>query len=157
MLNRSPVLVGAMIVAASVWIGSFVCLTMVSSIARSVLEPSARVEFFRSLGRRYGVIGSISLGGVVAVGLAMTWPPGSWSARGDALGALVLGAVFLTGVGVRQARAMTWLRRYALGPEAPTGIEEQVRVHARLAALLRIAIGVDTLAAIVVLAWTIGK
>lgn len=77
MLAHNRVLIAVELVAASVWVGSFVCLTVVTSTARASLDSASRVVFFRTLGRRYGIVGSLALAVAIGVGLAMVWPPAS--------------------------------------------------------------------------------
>lgn len=58
MLGTSPVIVAAELLAASIWIGGMLCIAVVFRVARSTLEVSAQVALFRSVGRRYGVVGT---------------------------------------------------------------------------------------------------
>ena len=54
-------LIAVGIVAASVWVGSLVCLALVANVSRKVLGPGERVELFRRVGRVYGIVGTGSL------------------------------------------------------------------------------------------------
>jgi hypothetical protein len=53
------VLVGVLMLTAAIWVGGFIALVVVARVARSALEPAARVVFFRILGRCYGVVGGL--------------------------------------------------------------------------------------------------
>ncbi len=98
-LAHNPVLIGVELVAASVWVGSLVCLAVVTAAARTSLDPAARVAFFRSLGRRYGVVGSGALAVAIGVGLTMGWPPSAWDDLEDVAVVLTGTLVAVTAVG----------------------------------------------------------
>src|ERR1035441_8110810 len=105
MLATSAPLVAVELIAASIWVGGMVCIAIVAKAARGVLDESSQVAFFRAVGRRYGIVGTASLLIAIAAGLAVSWPPSSWSRTIDA--AVVLAGVLgvATIVGVMQARA----------------------------------------------------
>src|SRR5450759_2895067 len=111
MLATSAPLVAVELISASIWVGGMACLAIVAKAARGVLDESSQVAFFRAVGRRYGIVGTASLLIAIAAGLALSWPPSSWSRTIDA--ALVLAGVLVvaTVAGMTQARAMTALRR----------------------------------------------
>ena len=114
MLAHNPILITVELLAVSVWVGSLVCLAVVASAARASLDAQARVTFFRALGRRYGIVGDGALAVAIGIGLTMAWPPASWDRLEDAAVALAGALVVATAIGVRQARAMTRLRRHSL-------------------------------------------
>lgn len=89
---HNTVLIAVELLPTSVWVGSFVCLTVVTSTACTSLDATSRVAFFRSLGRRNGVVGSAAL--AIAVGLVMIWPSSSWGQLEDT--ALALAGVLMT-------------------------------------------------------------
>jgi hypothetical protein len=142
---HNPPLIAVELLASSVWVGSLVCLAVVASAARSSLDPAERVAFFRALGRRYGAVGGGALTVAIGTGFVMIWPPSSWGLRHEALAALAVALVVVTGVGVRQASAMTTLRRRSIDQLADRQLAEQVRRGARWAAGLRSLIGAITL------------
>jgi hypothetical protein len=156
MLASNAVLIGIELFAASVWIGSLVCLAVVASAARSSLDPSAQVAFFRTLGRRYGIVGNAGLATAIGVGLAMLWPPSSWGRLEDTTVALTGLLVVVTGLGIRQARSMTRLRRRLLDEPGRDELERQVRSGARVAVGLRSVIAAVSLAILSVVAVLIG-
>ena len=138
-------LVALNLLAASIWVGGLVAIFVVARAASATLEPAQRVAFFRGLGRRYGIVGSVALLVALLSGAIML-DGHPWD--GLLVAAVVVAAALLaaTAAGMAQARAMTRLRRRAL--EAP-GLEPRVRRQARVAAGLRGAIAVLTLALLV--------
>lgn len=140
------VLVGLLVLAASIWIGGFVMLMVVSRASRVSLEAAARVGLFRTVGRSFLPIATAAM--VVALvtgGVLLGTRP--WDGLATALVVLVAAVIVATGFGVRQARAMTRLRRKALMTTA--GAEDlatQVATGARHAAALRTVIGLLVLA-----------
>ncbi|HVX23415.1 MAG TPA: hypothetical protein VHB02_18885 [Acidimicrobiales bacterium] len=156
MLAHNAVLIGIELFATSVWIGSLICLAVVSSAARSSLDPAARVAFFRALGRRYGIVGNVALAAAIGVGLAMLWPPSAWGRLDDTVVALAGLVVVVTALGIRQARSMTRLRRRHLQDPGDDELAQRVRRGARTAVLLRGVIGVVSLATLSVAAVLLG-
>lgn len=55
MAVSTPV-VAVELVAASIWVGSLVCLAVVVGAARRVLDTPSQVRLFRSVGRRDGAL-----------------------------------------------------------------------------------------------------
>src|SRR6185312_11496204 len=113
MLATSTPLVAVELAAACIWVGSLVCLAVVTHAARQVLDGPSQVVLFRAIGRRYGIVGTVALLVAIGCGLALAWPPSTWSNIIDAAVALAGALVLLTGAGMAQARAMTGLRRQA--------------------------------------------
>ena len=114
MLALSAPLVAVELLAACIWVGSLVCLAVVANTARRVLDGPSQVTFFRMIGRRYAILGTGALVVAIGAGVALAWPPSSWSGTVDAAVALSGVLVLLTGAGMVQARAMTKLRRRAM-------------------------------------------
>src|ERR1035437_4622300 len=114
-LTTNTPLVAVELIAACIWVGSLVCLALVTNVARSVLDGHSRVTFFQAIGRRYAIAGTGSLLVAIGAGLALAWPPSSWSSTIDAAVALAGVLVLATAVGMIQARQMTTLRRQAMG------------------------------------------
>ena len=83
MLTTSAPVVAVELIAASVWVGGMVCMTIVAKAARDALDDASQVAFFRSVGRRYGIVGSTSLLVAIGAGIALSWPPSSWSGAID--------------------------------------------------------------------------
>lgn len=140
------------IVAASVWIGSLACLAVVSAAARAVLDGPAQVAFFRGVGRRYGTLGTAALVAAIAAGLALAWPPSSWTAAIGAAVALSGVLVLVTLAGMAQARAMTRLRARSFARAGDAAAADAVRRGRRVADTLRGALALLTLAVVVLAA-----
>jgi len=156
-VGPNPAVVALELVAASVWVGSLACLAVVAQAARTTLDAPAQVAFFRSLGRRYAVVGTGALSAAVAAGLAMAWPPQSWSATIDAAVALAGLLVLISAAGMAQARAMGSTRRRALEAPANPVAEAAVRRGRLLATSLRLLMAADTLAIVSLAAVVISR
>jgi hypothetical protein len=142
-------LVFVALLAASVWIGGLVAIAVVARIARTQLAPTDQVTFFRTLGRDYAKVGTSALVVALACGAALLAQHGAddtgrWIAV--ALGALVVVASL---GGMRQARAMTRLRREGLGNP---GLAAQIHDGARRALAWRGAIAGLSLALLAIAA-----
>lgn len=150
-MGRTLLITGELL-AASVWIGSMVCLVVVSSIAKQVLEPPARVQLFRRIGRAYGVGGTVSLVMAIVLGLVLAGTPSNWTVTIDVAVALSVVLVALTATGMAQARRMTVARRRCIAPPDDDAASDAVRRGARTAGMLRSLMGVTTLAVVVLVA-----
>lgn len=152
MLRSNTAFVTVALLAGCIWVGSLVCLAVVANAARRVLEPGAQVVFFRTVGRRYGVLGTGALLVAIGCGLVLGWPPSTWSpATAAAIG--VSGALLAVSIGaMAQARVMTTLRgRLARAPDSGT-LTESVRRGRALAGTLRGLMALLTLAIVVLVA-----
>lgn len=152
MVATSTPLVVIEFLAACVWVGSLVCLTVVTRVARQVLDGPSQVAFFRGVGRRYGILGTVSLLVALGAGLALAWPPSSWSMTIDAAVALAGLLVLATAAGMAQARAMTRLRRRAITVPLQKGAGVAIRRGRVVAGVLRSAMAILTLAIVVLAA-----
>jgi hypothetical protein len=148
-LAASVPLVVIELLASSVWIGGLVAIFVVARAASATLGTEPRIGFFRALGRTYGVVGGLAL--LVAIGCGAALLAGHpWEWRLVLTAILALSLLIVTGIGVWQARRMTRLRRRAL--IGPASLREQVRRGALAATVLRGAIGLITLALVVLAA-----
>lgn len=140
------------LLAASIWIGSMVSLVVVSNIAKRELEPAARIQLFRHVGRAYGMLGSGALLVAIAAGIGIAGTPSNWSTA--TTWAVVLSGVLviLTLIGMSQARRMTVVRRRAVTVPDDTEAAEAVQRGAKVADLIRGSMGVCTLAIVVLIA-----
>ena len=152
MLTTSTPLVAVELVAASIWVGSLVCLVVVTAAARRVLDTPSQVALFRAVGRRYGLVGTTALLVAIGAGLALSWPPAAWSPITDWAVALAGLLVIASGVGMAQARAMTRLRRQATSAPEDQGLAVTVRRGRLLANMLRGLMAAVTLAIVVLAA-----
>ncbi len=146
--TTTTVLAGLLIFGTSVWIGGLIAIAVVARVASATLEPAARVAFFRSLGRSYGVVGTVAL--VLAYGTGAALVSGrSWT--GAPIAAVVLAAVLAAtlAVGVAQARRMTRLRSGLLDTNDGAAAAE-VRRGAGRAGALRATIALLSLALLAV-------
>ena len=155
MLTTNTTLVAVELLAACIWVGSLVCLALVTRAARKVLDGPSQVAFFRAIGRRYGIVGTAALLVAIGCGLALAWPPSTWSSTIDAAVALSGALVLLTGAGMAQARAMTTLRRRAVIAPDDLATAEAVRRGRILAGALRSTMALVTLAVLVLAAQAI--
>jgi hypothetical protein len=141
-----PVLVFVELLAASTWIGGFVAIGVAGRVARVQLNPSARVAFFRALGRSYLRVGGAALVLALLAGLALL-VPGDWGAGKVAAAGVGLALAAVTILAVRQARAITRLRTAALAGDLAAATAAERRAGSALR--LRATIGVLTLAELV--------
>lgn len=146
------VLITIELLAASIWIGSMVSLVLVANIAKRVLEPAARIQLFRSVGRTYGIVGFGALIIAIAAGVGLAGTPSNWSTTITV--AVILSGVLvaMTLVGMSQARRMTVVRRRAIASPDDTDAADAVRRGSRTADLIRGAMGVCTLVIVVLVA-----
>ncbi|HEY0318881.1 MAG TPA: DUF4149 domain-containing protein [Solirubrobacterales bacterium] len=144
----STPLIALQALSASVWVGGLVAIFVVARVAAATLDPPTRVAFFRSLGRSYGIVGSVALLVALATG-ALLLRGHPWDGLLVAT-AVVAGALLVTTVvGMAQARAMTRLRRQALTGAGGVALDPRIRRGAALAAALRGAIALLTVTLVV--------
>jgi hypothetical protein len=122
-----------------------------------VLDGPSQVALFRAIGRRYGIVGTAALLVAIGCGLALAWPPSTWSSTIDAAVALSGALVLLTGAGMAQARAMTGLRRQAVIAPDDLVTANAVRRGRILAGTLRATMALVTLAVLVLAAQVIAR
>ncbi len=140
------------LLAASIWIGSLVCLALVARVALRVLDPQARVALFRGIGRLYRVVGTSALVVSIAAGAALAGSPSGWSVAMDVIGALSGVLVVLTVIGMAQARRMTVIRRQELDAPGDGTVGDAVRRGAASAGLLRGLMAAVTLVIVLLVA-----
>lgn len=122
------------------------CLALVTSAARTVLDAASQVALFRAIGRRYGIVGTAALLVAIECGLALAWRPSTWSNTIDAAVALSGVLVLFTAAGMAQARAMTALRRRAVTAPDDRAAVDAIRRGRLLAGALRATMALVTLA-----------
>jgi uncharacterized membrane protein len=142
----STPLVALQALAASIWMGGLVAIFVVARAASATLEPAERIALFRSIGRSYGIVGSVALL-VALASSALLLRHHPWEAL--LIAATIVAALLVAtlAAGMAQARAMTRLRHRALADSG--GLDAEVRRGAALATALRAAIGALTLALLV--------
>jgi uncharacterized membrane protein len=131
--------------AAAIWIGGLVAIFIVARTASATLAPEQKIAFFRSLGRTYGIVGSVALLLAIAAG-AVLLDHHPWDAALIATAIVAAVLILALAAGMAQARSMTRLRRRAIGTPK---LADQVRRGATLAAALRAAIGLLTLTLVI--------
>jgi len=134
--------------AASIWVGSLVCLALVSRAGRRVLDESSFVALFREVGRVYRILGTGALVVAICSGLWLAWPI---SVTGVAAALLLSSALLVvtTAAGMAQARAMTMRRMRALSEPNDQEVARVVRRGAAIAGMLRGLMGLLTLVILV--------
>jgi uncharacterized membrane protein len=145
LLGASTILLVVHALSAAIWVGGLVAIFVAARAASATLGPPERIAFFRALGRAYGIVGGAALLAALASG-AILLDGHPWDGLLTATAIVAAALLLATAAGMAQARAMTRLRRRALGAPALTG---RVRRGALLAAALRAAIGLLTLALVV--------
>jgi uncharacterized membrane protein len=134
--------------SASIWVGGLVAIFVVARVASRTLEPAQRVEFFRALGRSYGIVGTIALVVALASG-AILLDGHTWDGLTVAAAVVAAALLIVTVAGMAQARAMTRLRRQAVTQTVDEPLDARVHRGAVVAATLRAWIGILTLALVV--------
>jgi len=130
-------------------------LALVTNSARKVLDGPSQVAFFRAIGRRYGVVGTAALLVAIGCGLALAWPPSTWSGTINAAVALAGVLVLATTGGMAQARAMTVLRRRVMAAPGDVAAADALRQGRTLAGALRGTMAALTFAVLVLAAQAI--
>jgi hypothetical protein len=149
MSTGRTLLLAAAMLAASVWVGSLVCLAIISSATRTVLDSQARVALFRRVGRLYGVLGSACLAFGITAGIVIFWPLSDAPPGGIGVLAMSLALIVLTAAGMAQARQMSATRQRLIESPYDQDAARRVQHGARVAALLRGSIAALTLAIVV--------
>jgi hypothetical protein len=146
------VLITIELLAASIWVGSLVCLAIVAAEAGRALDAGDRVVLFRGIGRRYAIVGTGSLLVAIGAGAAIAGAPSGWS--GVTTAALVSAGVLvlLTATGMAQARRMTVSRRRAAVAPDDARAARDVRRGAAMAGALRGTMAVVTVAIVAMVA-----
>ncbi len=144
----AQILLSLNLLAAMVWTGGMVAVSVATVAARQTLEPDQQVRFFRALGRRYGVVSGLALVLFAVTGAVLAGSPGSWSATETAVAVLTAVVAALTVAGVINARAVQRLRAQAL-EGGGSGDDAGLRKARRTANVLRGLIALVTLAAVI--------
>jgi hypothetical protein len=142
----SAPLVAVNALAAAIWTGGLVAIFVVARVASRTLDPDHRIAFFRALGRAYGILGSGALLVALGTGALLLSQEHRWNDLAIAGAVLAAALLLATGLGMAQARAMTRLRRRALSEPSDPALANRVQRGAVLAGVLRGAIGVLSLA-----------
>jgi len=139
------VLAGLLVLATSLWVGGLFAISIVARVATRTLDPSARVAFFRGLGRSYAVVGTAALMLAYGSGAALLRDH-PWNLTKVAVAVVAVALAAALAVAMVQARRMTSLRRRALDQPGDTALATRVRRGALRAGVLRGLIGMLSLA-----------
>lgn len=142
------IVLAVFVLATSIWIGGYVAIAVVARTATTTLSPAERVTFFRSLGRTYFWVGCPALIVALATGAVLTRDL-AWSALLTTTVVIAALLVVSFAVAVAQARRMTRLRRALLQSPDDEQLNTRVRAGARAAGGLRAALGVLSVALVV--------
>ena|SRR5664280_457321 len=134
-----------------------VCIAVVAKVARDVLDGPSQMVFFRFMGHRYSVVCTTSLLVAIAAGLALSWSSPSSSRTIDATVALAGVLVVTTILGMRQARAMTSLRRILIANRSDGSMANSLRCGPRMGNALRGLMALVTLAIVILGAWIVTR
>lgn len=137
------------LLAGCVWVGSIACLSLVNGAARRVLDPTSQIALFRAVGRHYAIVGTAALLLAIAAGLALAWPPPTWSNEIDAAISLAGVLLVITVVAMAQARSLGRIRRTLIGSHPDLETDRTLRRRASAAKALRALIAVVTLAVVI--------
>lgn len=141
-------LLAVFVVATSIWLGGYVAILVVSRVAMGLLDQPTRVEFFRVLGRKYYRVGTPALVVALVAGAVLARnSTGSRLYEASVLVSMVLVVAFA--VAVHQARRMTRLRRDLVSMPADTLLAARIGREARAAWVLRAALGLLSVALVV--------
>jgi putative copper resistance protein D len=87
------------LIAAAVWAGGLVFLGLAVGAAHRTLGDAERVALFRSLGRRFALVGGVALVVLIATGSDMTSDRDAWDTLGEGTyGETLLAKLILVGV-----------------------------------------------------------
>ena len=155
MQTGRTILIAIELLAASIWVGSLVCLALVSRVATRTLDAPSRVALFRGIGRDYARVGTGALLIAIVVGVLIAGWPSDWEVAVTVAVILSVVLVAFTAVGMAQARRMTFQRQRAFEASHDEAIALAIRRGAALAGVLRGGIALLTLVVIVLCAYAI--
>jgi putative copper export protein len=145
------------LIGAAVWAGGLVFLGIAVGAARRTVPDGPRIEFFRSLGRRFAVVGGLSLLVLIATGADMAGDRDAWSQLTDTTyGKTLLAKLILVGVviiltlvhSLIQGPSLSRLRAVAAGRPDDAELHHQIRRRATAAGIVS---GLNLLATLAIL------
>lgn len=142
------IVLAVFIIATSIWVGGYIAIAVVAQAALRTLDAAMRVAFFRSLGRMYFWVGTPALIVALASGavLARGTPKHGLYAAVVSVAAVLLASF---AIAVAQARRMTRLRQSLISAPTDASLQTRVQRTARSADGLRAALGILSLALVV--------
>lgn len=107
-----------LVISGSIWLGGAVSIFVVAGSTRAILNVPDRVTFFRDLGRRWGIIGTMALLLADACGLVLLLAA-PWTALSTWLVIVGVVLILMLGLGIVQARRISRMRHaLAVAPDA---------------------------------------
>ena len=162
MLAASDLVIRALhLIAASVWAGGLVFLGLAATVARRTIPDRERLDFFRSLGRRFAVVGGIALLILIVTGSNMASDRHAWGDLTDTsygrtlLAKLILVALVIVLTIVHslvQGPALSRLRRQAVLHPNDETLQAEIRSRAARAGIVSALTLFATLAILVLAA-----
>lgn len=143
-----PLLTFAALLGACIWVGGFVAIVVVARAARGQLDPASRVTFFRAFGRGFLPVGCLGLALALGAGGALL-AGRRWDGLALATVLVAVALVLSLAAGVAQARGMTRLRARLVASPDDVPLRISVERNALRAVLLRAALGLLSLALLV--------
>jgi putative copper export protein len=149
------------LIGAAVWAGGLVFLGLAATVARRTIPDRERVDFFRSLGRRFAVVGGIALLVLIATGSDMASDRDVWGDLTDTsygrtlLAKLILVALVIALTIVHslvQGPALSRLRRQALLHPNDDALRAQIRSRSARSGIVSALTLLATLAILVLAA-----
>jgi putative copper export protein len=149
------------LIAAAIWAGGLVFLGLSVGAARSTMGDAERVAFFRSIGRRFALVGGIALAVLIATGSDMVSDRDAWDTLGEGTyGGTLLAKLILVGVvivltvfhSLVQGPALSRLREQAAARPDDDALAAQIRRRAAAAGVVSLLNLLATLAILVLAA-----
>jgi putative copper export protein len=101
------------LISAAVWLGGLVFLALSVGVARRTLTDADRIRFFRSIGRRFAVVGGLALIVLIATGIDLASARDAWSSLGEGTyGETLFAKLVLVGWVI----VLTWVHSVIQGP-----------------------------------------
>jgi putative copper export protein len=145
------------LIGAAVWAGGLVFLGIAVGAARRTVPEGPRIEFFRSLGRRFAVVGGLALLVLIATGADLAGDRDAWSQLTDTTyGKTLLAKLILVGLviiltlvhSLIQGPSLSRLRAVAAGRPDDAELHRQIRGRATAAGIVS---GLNLLATLAIL------
>jgi uncharacterized membrane protein len=146
--TTEAIVLAVLVLATSIWVGGYVAIAVVARVATTTLDAASRVAFFRALGRLYFWVGVPALVVALISGAVLARDVDK---NGTYVALVIVVLALLAGlaVAVAQARRMTRLRQLLLASPADQALQAQVARGGRTAGLLRAALGLLSITAVV--------
>lgn len=138
-------------------LGGLVCIAIVVRVARHVLNESSQLALIRVRGRRYGLVGTVSLLVAFVGYLLLAGLPSSWSALTSITAVAWIFLIVLTWRAIVQTRAMSTLRRSSLATCGDPPASTAMLRGRRAANALPVAMGLTSVTVLVLVAVALAR